>query len=253
MKKIVQFGLLFTALFALVRVAFAQEVGTETRPIDARVVRVKLDGMIDLRLRQGTTASLTLIVDKRYISKVTAVQDGDTLHIDTESRGIKFNRSSVRAEMVLPALREVSSDGVGTTEISGFSGEELVLSLEGAGTMKVVADYKKLKASLGGVGSMNIWVNDSNLVDLDLQGAGYVTLGGRGKKLSASLGGLGGLNSQQFQVDTVDIELSGLGNATVMARVNATLNLSGLGSVTVYGKPTNRNVSVDGLGKVSWK
>jgi hypothetical protein len=47
--------------------------------------------------------------------------------------------------------------------------------------------------------------------------------------------------------------LSGLGNATVNARDSATLSLSGLGSVTVYGKPQNRNVSVDGLGKVSWK
>jgi len=39
----------------------------------------------------------------------------------------------------------------------------------------------------------------------------------------------------------------------VNAHLNANLNLSGLGSVTVYGKPLNRKVSVDGLGKVSWK
>ena len=47
--------------------------------------------------------------------------------------------------------------------------------------------------------------------------------------------------------------MSGLGNASVLARQNAVLNLSGLGSVTVYGKPPRRTVSVDGLGKVSWK
>ena len=45
----------------------------------------------------------------------------------------------------------------------------------------------------------------------------------------------------------------GLGNAIVNARSNAKLSLSGLGSVVVYGKPANRDVSVDGLGKVSWK
>jgi hypothetical protein len=54
-------------------------------------------------------------------------------------------------------------------------------------------------------------------------------------------------------VDTVDVDLSGLGNASVNAHQNATLKLSGLGSVTVYGKPLNRKVAVDGLGKVSWK
>jgi hypothetical protein len=49
------------------------------------------------------------------------------------------------------------------------------------------------------------------------------------------------------------LDLSGLGNAIVTAHQNANLNLSGMGSVTVYGKPLNRKVSVDGLGKVSWK
>ena len=71
--------------------------------------------------------------------------------------------------------------------------------------------------------------------------------------LKASLGGLGNMDAQHLQVDTVNLELSGLGNASVWARDNANLNLSGLGSVTVYGKPVNRSVSVDGLGKVSWK
>ena len=59
--------------------------------------------------------------------------------------------------------------------------------------------------------------------------------------------------AQQFEADSVSINLSGLGNATVNARTNLDLNLSGLGSVIVYGKPLNRNVSVDGLGRVSWK
>jgi hypothetical protein len=78
-------------------------------------------------------------------------------------------------------------------------------------------------------------------------------LSGRSKVLKADLGGLGGLDAQQFSADSVDLDLNGLGNATVTAHQNATLNLSGLGSVTIYGKPLNRNVSVDGLGKVSWK
>ena len=47
--------------------------------------------------------------------------------------------------------------------------------------------------------------------------------------------------------------MGGLGNATVNAKSDVTLNLSGLGSVIVYGKPLNRNVTVDGLGKVVWK
>jgi len=255
MNKLFQFGLLFAAFCALFGRAQAADEATEKRVItlDARVVRVKLDGVLDLKLRQGATPSLTLYADKRTMEKITTSTAGDTLHLETEGRGLKIGRSSTRAELVLPMLREVVSEGVGSTEINGFSGDELELTMDGAGTMKVVCDYKVLKANLGGVGSMHLWVSENESVELDLRGAGYITLGGNSKLLKATLGGLGGLNAQKFQADSVNIDLSGLGNATVNAKTNATLNLSGLGSVTVYGKPLNRNVSVDGLGKVSWK
>jgi len=248
-------GLLFTTLFVMLGMAqAADETITENRVIDARVVRVKLDGVIDLKLRQGATPQLNITGDKRFVSRVSVVQSGDTLHLDTESHGVKLNRvSTVKVELVLPELRELVSEGVGTTEVSGFSGDQIDLTLDGAGSMKVVCDYRYLRANLGGVGSMHLWVTENENVNLDLQGAGYITIGGRSKHLKATLGGLGGLNAQQFQVEDVNLELSGLGNATVNAKSNATLNLSGLGSVTVYGKPQSRNVSVDGLGKVSWK
>jgi hypothetical protein len=160
---------------------------------------------------------------------------------------------SLHAELVLPALREVTSESLGSTEIAGFSGDELALSLEGAGSMRVAATYRRVSASLGGVGSMQLQGLNGEGVDLDLHGAGFVMLSGRAKWLKADLGGLGSLDARQFSADTVNVDLTGLGNASVTAHQNANLNLSGMGSVTVYGKPLNRKVAVDGLGKVSWK
>jgi hypothetical protein len=255
MNMVLKSGIAGAVFIALIGgAAAAEENATETRAVDARVVRVSLDGVIDLKLKQGPVALLVLTGDARYQAKTTTIQSGDTLNIDTEVRGFKLGRNArVRAELTLPKLREVSSESVGFTEIAGFNGDELELSLDGAGSMKVVCDYKVVNATLGGVGSMNIQGVNSEGIDLNLRGAGYVTLSGRSKWLKANLGGLGGLDAQQFQADTVTVDLSGLGNATVTARQSANLNLSGLGSVTVYGKPQNRSVSVDGLGRVSWK
>ncbi|MES2297739.1 MAG: DUF2807 domain-containing protein [Pseudomonadota bacterium] len=254
MKSIYTRGLSALLLAASCAAALAGEGAvTEKRAIDARIVRVKLDGAIDVKLRQGEPASLTIIGDKRWVEKTSTTMNGDTLNIDTEMRGMQLHRTDLRAELVLPHLRELSSEGVGSTEVSGFSGEDLDVLLDGAGAMKINCKYKMLSATLGGVGSLNIQGADSDGVDLNLRGAGFVTLSGHGKWMKANLGGLGGLDSQQFQVDTVNLELSGLGNATITARQSASLNLSGLGSVTVYGKPATRNVSVDGLGHVSWK
>ncbi|MFL6707505.1 MAG: GIN domain-containing protein [Massilia sp.] len=237
---------------------------TETRPIDARVVRVHLDGMIDLTIRQGAVAQLVLTGEQKAIVRTTTEQSGDTIVIDNDEHVRKsdrdgkvsfgFHRSrALRAELILPRLRELRSDSLGKTEVSGFNGDELDLALEGAGAMKVVADYRIINASLGGIGSMNIQTGNSERIDLNLHGAGYVTLIGRTRLLKASLGGLGGLDAEKFQADAVNIDMSGLGNASVLARQSAVLNLSGMGSVTVYGKPEKRSVSVDGLGKVSWK
>lgn len=256
MNKALNIGFAGVALCSLVGAALAApaETASETRAIDVRVVRVKLDGVIDLKVKQGPVASLVISGDPRYLAQTTTIQNGDTLTIDTERHSYKMRHEArLRAELTLPRLREVSSESVGSTDIAGFSGDELDLTLDGAGAMKVVSDYKVVNATLGGVGSMNIQGVNGDGVDLNLRGAGYVTLSGRSKWLKASLGGLGGLDARQFHADSVKLELSGLGNATVSATQNASLSLSGLGSVTVYGKPLNRTVSVEGLGRVSWK
>lgn len=255
MTRFFKLGLAALGLLALLRVATAAPATTtETRPLDARVVRVKIDGVVDLHVRQGRPASLVLSGDPGAIAKMTTLQNGDTLVIGTDAHAARMGRKNgVRAEIVMPNLREVSSDSVGMTEIKGFRGDELKLSLDGAGSMDVNVDFRIISASLGGVGGMKLAGVNSERITLDLQGAGYVTLTGRSQVLKAELGGLGSLDARQFVAETVMLELSGLGNATVTAHQSANLNLSGMGSVTVYGKPLNRRVSVDGLGKVSWK
>jgi hypothetical protein len=225
---------------------------TETRQVDARVVRVKLDGAVNLRIRQGNPPTLTLTGDPRWLSGATVEQEGDTLRIDSEMHG-RMRMNGLQAELVLPRLRAVASESLGSTQVSGFSGDELELTLDGAGSMNVSCNYRIVTATLGGIGSMNLQGLSGEGVSLNLGGAGVVTLSGRAKWLKADMGGLGSLDAQQFKAESVNIDLSGLGNASVTAQQNAELNLSGLGSVTVYGKPLNRKVAVDGLGKVSWK
>lgn len=256
MHKLLKFGLTAFGLLALVRLASAApETASETRSVDTRVMRVQLDGAVDLRIRQGSAAMLILSGDPRWLSRLTVQQSGDTINIGggVGTRGMRLVQDPVRAELVLPRLREVSSEGLGTTEISGFTGDELELALDGAGAMNVNVNYRFIRASLGGVGSMRLAGMQSERIELDLHGAGHVTLAGQAKALKAELSGLGGLDARQFALENVWLDLSGLGNATVTVNGSANLNLSGLGSVTVYGKPLNRKVSVDGLGKVSWR
>ena len=152
-----------------------------------------------------------------------------------------------------PHLRALTSRGVGATEVGGFKGDNLRLALEGAGSVKVNAQYRNVDVRLGGVGGMTVDAGSSDNVDLHLNGAGRIEMTGQTKQLHASLGGVGSLDAQQLRADTIDVNMSGLGSASVYAKNSANLKLTGLGSATVYGNPSNRSATARGLGSVSWQ
>ena len=257
MIKLIGAALLGIALSTTTANAFAQQQTSETRNVDARITKVRLGGVIDLRLKQGAVASLVISGDAKYVPKVVTSQQGDTLQIDIErERHIHFgkdNKDQLRAELTLPNLNELTSQGVGAAEVRGFTGEQIRVALDGAGTVVLTSRYRNIDARLGGVGSMTLNAADADKIELSLRGAGRIEVNGTSKQLIARLGGVGSLEARELRADNVDVKLTGLGSATVFAKNNANLMLSGLGSATVYGKPANRKSTSTGLGSVSWE
>lgn len=255
MKNYLKAAMLATVLYSGAGTALAADVISENRTVDARAVNIDLDGVISLKVRQGAVATLTLYGEAEALKKVTVQQNGDTLRITTTKMNtIHFgNKQQLRAELTLPNLRAINSGGVGSTEVDGFSGDSLRLALQGAGAVRVNAQYRNVDVQLGGVGGMTVNAGNSDKVDLHLNGAGRIEMIGQTKLLTASLGGLGSLDTQQLRAESVALDMSGLGSASVYAQTTANLNLSGLGSATVYGNPTNRKSSARGMGSVSWQ
>jgi hypothetical protein len=256
MHRLIGPALMALTLAATPGAAMAQQT-SESRAIDARVLKVKLGGVIDLRVKQGPTPSLVITGDQRYVPKVVTTQQGDTIHIDIErTRHIHFgsnHKEQLRAELTLPNFNELMSQGVGSAEISGFSGEQIRLALDGAGSVTLASRYRNIDASLGGVGSMTLSAADTERIELSLRGAGRIEVNGQSKLLRARLGGVGSLEARELRADAVDLTMTGLGSATVYAKTSANLSLNGLGSATVYGKPVNRKAIASGLGSVSWE
>ncbi len=255
MKKILQTAMLATILTSATALVQAADVSSENRSVDARTVNVDLDGVINLKIKQGPVASLTLYGEADALKKVTVEQSGDTLHIGTvKQRTINFgNRQELRAELTLPNLRQLTSGGVGATDVKGFSGDSVRVALEGAGTVNLNSQYRNVNVRLGGVGSMTVNAGNSDKVDLDLHGAGHIEISGQTRQLHVNLGGVGGLDAEQLKADAVDVQMTGLGSASVYAKNSASMKLSGLGSATVYGNPASRKASTQGMGSISWK
>lgn len=256
MFRLISSTILAIGLATITGNAVAQQQSSETRTVDARITRIKLGGVIDLRVKQGPVASLVIAGDARYVPKVVTTQRGDTLLIELErERHLHFGKDQkdrLSAELTLPNFTELVSQGVGAAEISGFTGQQVRLALDGAGTVVMTSRYHNVDASLSGVGSMTLHTADSDKVDLNLRGAGQIEINGSSRLLTARLGGVGSLEARELRADSVDLKLTGLGSATVFAKNSASLILSGLGSATVYGKPATRKATSTGLGSVNW-
>jgi hypothetical protein len=257
MNKVCGMAVMAAALSLAAGGALADERISQQRGIDARVAKVNLGGVINLHVVQGATPSLRIIGDKEYVAKVKVTQSGDTLNIDTESgRGWRLGnggRNDLRAELTVPTLTELVSHGVGSTEVKGFTGNALKVTLDGAGAVDIDSSYKNLSASLGGVGSMTLKSANADKVDLKLRGAGHMEIKGNSKLLLADLGGVGSLDAEKLVSDAVELDMSGLGGATVHAKSSAKVKLSGMGSATVYGNPATRVANAKGMGSISWE
>ncbi len=257
MNKLFGMAVMAATLSVAASSAMADERIAQKRGIDARVTKVQLGGVINLHIKQGATPSLVLIGDKEVIGKVLVTQNGDTLNIDSEGTS-KWHfghnkKNNVRAELTVPNLNELTSHGVGSTEVQGFTGAALKLTLDGAGSVKVDSAYKNLNAQLGGVGSMTFKAANADQVDLKLRGAGSIEIDGTSKVLRADLGGVGSLDAKKLVAEAVELDMSGLGGATVHAKNSAKVKLSGMGSATVYGNPPARTADAKGMGSVSWQ
>jgi hypothetical protein len=93
--------------------ALAADLVRESRTVDARVTRVKLDGVVDLVGRQGAQPSLVISGERADVARVTTHQQGETLEIDTERRNsyARADNPKLRAELVVPNLAEFVSEG----------------------------------------------------------------------------------------------------------------------------------------------
>lgn len=249
-------AVLITTLALTGHAALAADPVRETRPVDAKVTRIKLGGVVNLTLHQGAAPALVLSGDKRDVARITTSVQGDTLQIDGERHeNNRFGREdhTVQADLTVPNLAEFISQGVGNTTITGFGGDALTLALDGAGNVRYEGKHRAIDARLGGAGGLTLNGLNADKVELRLGGAGRITAVGQTRQLTARLGGVGSLEAAQLHANNVDLQLTGIGGAEVYAKSAASVSLSGMGSATVYGNPATRNSNSNGMGKVSWK
>jgi hypothetical protein len=135
------------------------------------------------------------------------------------------------------------------------SGDRLVIrtlkSLRPTEGVKVtVATPRLVGLSVGGAVKGKISGVQSERFTLKLSGAGSVDIAGKAGELALSLSGAGRVRARELEAKKATVRSSGAGSVQVFASESLDVNLSGVGSVTYYGKPEQINKSVSGVGSI---
>ena len=229
-----------------------RDLSSETRPVNASITEIDMSGAIDLTLRQGAVASMSVRGEERLLGNVDTIQNGNTLQIGVKGM-LLHKRLPLQVVLTLPAIDTVRIRGSGDSTVNGFSGERLDVQLDGSGTVKFNGRFKEVNAVLRGTGDLEMNGGASDKVEVALAGSGDMTVVGSCKQFSANLVGTGELDAEHLAAEAASVVLRGSGTSVVQATRSAEVTVRGSGNVKVMGNPSERVVSRTGSGDVSFE
>jgi len=89
-------------------------------------------------------------------------------------------------------------------------------------------------------------------LSISLNGSNNAVLAGHVSAVTVQMSGANHLSAQRLVADSANVTVNGAGNATVDARQRLIAEISGAGSITVYGNPKQRRTQVNGAGRISF-
>ena len=185
--------------------------------------RVRIDGPFRVIVTLGGSPGGSAEGDVRAIGDLDLRVEGTTLIVRAGLGGWGEQGSGRQAAPVVrvstQAIRSIVTVGAAQVSVGGpFRGQRLDLSLTGSGTLAApTIDADQLFATVLGSGTM--------------------TLGGRAAKVRLTTSGTASIAAAPLVAGDLTVRLDGNGAIDAQARYTAAVTTSGLGAVTVYGKP----------------
>lgn len=268
MKKIL---ITYFALFFALTIAVAQT--KESRKVDTFTkIAFRVPGK--LYLKQGAEQKVELEGSKEILSKIETTVSGGRLSIGRENDNWKMwdwdNDDKIVVYITVKDLEGVSVSGSGDLMGEGkFKTNDLSLNVSGSGSLQLEAETGNLNADVSGSGNLKFTgscrdfeskVSGSGKVTVDLSsalnaevgisGSGKIIAKGNAKEIKAQVSGSGEVLAAELQVDSCEIRISGSGDVEVNVKNSLDATISGSGSVSYKGNPSQVNSHSSGSGKV---
>ena len=207
-------------------------VESETREV-SDFTRISIDGVGELHLVQGDTASLEIEADDNILRRIqTRVVNGE-LYIDYESGFWGWNilpSRPIRFYVTVPELEEMTINGGARILNEGWEGDELRLVVNGA------ADISWWNVSL-------------NALDIRLEGGADCDISGQTGQLDLQVDGAGSVNLDDMQVTRASVTVNGVSDVRLWVTDSLDVDINGAGQVQYYGAAEVVS-QIDGIGSV---
>ncbi len=196
--------------------------------------RIRIESFGEIIIEQGDQESMTIEAPRDYLRYITAEVNGDTLVIGTRRGFVGGPVRRVIYTITVKNLEEINLLGAGAVKAFSLKADELTVTLTGAGSIEI----DSLRAE-------NLIVN--------LTSAGAIVIAGEAEKQEINLSGVGSYEAGDLLTKETEIDLSGAGSAVVWVEDYLDVNVSGIGSVSYYGRNPVVRQNVSGLGSVNSK
>lgn len=246
----------------------------ETRSVDNFTkIAFRIPGK--MYLRQGTEQKVVLEGDKDLLNKIKTEVAGGRLSIGRENNnwrmwdwdddkriiayvtvksleGLSVSGSgNVIGEGVLKAGDlDLAVSGSGSMEIEVSVSGEMEADVSGSGNMQVKGTCRSLESKVSGSGKVILAGTITNLADMSVSGSGKIVASGRAREIRTTISGSGEIRAADLEVEKCEVRISGSGDVEVNVKQALDATISGSGSVSYRGNPSQVNSHSSGSGKV---
>jgi len=220
----------------------------QRHPLGQQVTRVLAGVPANIHLVAGEARGIHIRGQGNLLPYLELTEKGDKLEIGVKEGYRLDPPEPIDITITLPKVEELALAGLARGDLSGFSGDELVLSVAGVGD--IVADgleLDRLEGNIAGAG---------NGLELDrlegnIAGAGSLDLGtGSARDVELNIAGAGGVSGAQFKGEKVEVNIAGSGDVEVSASELLKIGIAGSGSVSYLGNPRLES-EIAGSGAIS--
>ncbi|MCP3734157.1 DUF2807 domain-containing protein [Sphingomonas sp. RP10(2022)] len=195
--------------------------------------RLRVNGAFEVTVATGTSPGATVIADRGVIGDIDLHVEGNTLTVRRNTTGRWSEQTSaavatpVRIALTTPRLSGVAIVGGSRVTVSKLTGMRIDLAATGNGAIQA-GD-----------------VQGDQLV-AQLIGDGKITAAGRVATARLLANGAGAIDAAGLDAGDLNAHLDGLGTIAARARYTAQVSSTGLGTISVAGRPKCRVIASAG-------